>query len=330
MYQALDALGRARQQRLKNLYVSARSELLRVLPRNLAAAPHLTDHSADHVAQVMDNADRLIGQNALESPNATLSPIEGYALCLAIFFHDAGMAFGREGHQQRITGVYDSIVAAGSRPNHERGALHWIAGAHTGVNNQGSRDTIGEVPPTLVLDGEKVRAQELAAILRFADELSEGYWRTSRFATEQLDAVKPADRVYHEYANITSIHVGRGEERIIASYEIRLDTEKMTPSSRLLRNLLEHVGERVMKLDRERRYARSYSRHLAVFNRTEMTMNIWPARGAVVTVDPIELSDKTVLDSPVATATLQDIEPRYDVAALIQCLEDNDRGGEEE
>ena len=256
MYHALASLGRARQLRFKGLYDSARSELLEILPRNLSAEPHLTDHSADHVAQVMDNADRLIGQSAFESSDAMLSPIDAYALCLAIFFHDAGMAFGREDHQQRITEVYDGILAQGSRPNHERGALHWIAGAHTGVTDHGSRDTIGDVPPTLFLDGETVQAQELAAILRFADELAEGFWRTSRFATEQLGAVKPADQVYHDYASITSIHVGRSEQRIVASYEIRLDNDKMTPRSRALRDLLEHVGKRVVKLDRERRYAR--------------------------------------------------------------------------
>ena len=57
-------------------------------------------------------------------------------------------------------------------------------------------------------------------------------------------------------------------------------------------------------------------------------MNIWPTRGAALTVDPIELSDKTVLDSP--EAKLKDIEPRYDIPSLIRCLEDNERRDSDE
>ena len=324
MYRALESLGHGRQQRLRNLYDAARGKLLDVLKRSLAAEPNLTDHTATHVADVMSNADRLIGQYAFESSNSVLSPIDAYALCLAIFFHDAGMVFGRTGHERRITEVYDGILAGDERPIHERGALHWIAGAHTGATINGSRDTIAEVPPALFLDGDKVHAQELAAILRFADELSEGFWRTSRFATEQLGAVEPGGQVYHDYARITSMYVGRSEQRIVASYEIRLDDDKMTPTSAKLRDLLEHVGRRVVKLDRERRYARSYSTQLAVFNRTEMTMNIWPTQGPVVSVGPIELSDKTVLDR--SETELRDIDPRYDVPALIRGLENHETG----
>lgn len=322
MYKVLESLGHARQQRFRNLYETARRRLLEnVLPRNLSAEPHLTDHTATHVADVMANADRLIGQRAFESSNSILSPIDAYVLCLAILFHDAGMAFGRDEHQHRITEVYDAILAGDDRPIHERGALHWIAGAHTGVTANGSRDTIAEVPSTLFFDGETVQAQELAAILRFADELSEGFWRTSRFATERLGVVEPGGQVYHDYARITSMYVGRSEKRIVASYEIRLDDDRMAPRSSALRDLLEHVGKRVVKLDRERRYARSYSTQLAVFNRAEMTMNIWPTRGAVVSVGPIELSDKTVLDRP--ETKLKDIDPRYDVPALIRRLENH-------
>ena len=325
MYKALASFGHARQQRIRNLYDTARRKLLdEVLQRTQSAEPNLTDHTAAHVANVMGNADRLIGQRAFESPNSILSPIDAYALCLAIFFHDAGMAFGREEHQHRITEVYDGILAGDDRPSHERAALHWIAGAHTGVTANGSRDTIAEIPPTLVFDGEKVQAQELAAILRLADELSEGFWRTSRFATEHLGAVEPAGQVYHDYTRITSIYVGRSEQRIVASYEIHLDDDKMTVRSAKLRDLLEHVGTRVVKLDRERRYARSYSTQLAVFNRTEMTMNIWPARGPAVTVGPIEISDKTVLDNP--ETKLRDIDPRYDVPWLIKRLGNHEEG----
>ena len=325
MDNALASLGHAKHQRLMNLYDTARRKLVdEVLQRTQSAEPNLTDHTAAHVANVMDNAERLIDPAAFESPNSTLSPVDAYALCLGIFFHDAGMAFGRTGHQHRITQVYDAILKGEDRPSHERAALHWIAGAHTGVASDGSRDTIAEVPPTLVFDGERVHAQELAAILRFADELSEGSWRTSKFATDHLGAVDAHGQVYHDYARITSTNVDRSEQRIIASYEIQLDGDSMTVTSARLRDLLEHVGSRIVKLDRERRYAASYSAQLAVFNRTEMTMNIWPIRNPPVTVGPIEISDKAVLDQP--ETRLGDIDPRYHVPSLIKRLANHNEG----
>lgn len=324
MYTALESLGRARERRLRHLYDSARTQLLdHVLQRTQSAEPNLTDHTAAHVADVMANAERLIDRTAFQSPSI-LSPVDAYSLCLGIFFHDAGMAFGREDHQKRITQVYDAILADDDRPSHERTALHWIAGTHTGVAATGSRDTLAEIPATLVFDGERVHAQELAAILRLADELSEGPWRTSRFATEHLGAMDLGGQVYHDYARITSTYIDRSEQRIVASYEIRLDGNTLTASSSRLRDLLEHVGTRIVKLDRERRYAASYSTQLAVFNRTEMTMNIWPTRSPLVTVGPIEISDKAILDKP--EAKLSDIDPRYDVSALIKLLGNDGEG----
>ena len=319
MYDALlDQLGQDKGSALKNGYVTARTKLLtEVLPEVIVANPNMTDHSAKHILDVLQNAGRLIGLRALEKPNPTLSASDGYTLCLAILFHDAGMVYGRQGHQNRIAEVYKWVQGDTQRPIQEQPLLHRIAGSHTGLTDSGSHDTIADVPPTMHFEGEPVRSQELAAILRFADELAEGPHRTSPFKREKGD-LPSENEVYHDYAGITSAGIDRPDGRIILSYEIELD-DTMTQRSQRFQRLLDFTFQRVVKVDRERRYARSYSTHLAPFNRTEVTLNFWKSGNLIYHLNRLALSDKTILDRP--AMTLADIDGRYDVGSVAEELD---------
>ena len=319
MYDALlDQLGQDKGSALKIGYVTARTKLLtEVLPEVIVANPNMTDHSASHVADVMQNAERLIGPQALEKPDPTLTAADGYTLCLAILFHDAGMVYGRTGHQKRITEVYKWVQGDTQRPIQEQPLLHRIAGSHTGLTDSGSHDTIADVPPAMHFEGEPVRSQELAAILRFADELAEGPHRTSTFKREKR-GLPSENEVYHDYAAITSASIDRPEGRIVLSYEIELD-DTMTQRSQRFQRLLDFTFRRVIKVDRERRYARSYSTHVASFNRTEVTLNFWKSGNLLYHLNRLELSDKTVLDRP--ATTLADIDGRYHVGSVATELD---------
>ena len=70
----------------------------------------------------------------------------------------------------------------------------------------------------------------------------------------------------------------------------------MTPTAPEFRQLLEFTFHRAAKLDSERRYARFYSHQLAPFNRTEVVLNFWDAKGLMLDLGPLELSAKTALD----------------------------------
>ena len=325
MYKALDELGTAKAGRYKRLYEAAREFLVdKVLPRTVAKEPQMTDHGPLHAQAVMDTAARLVGRNAFDRPESLLSGIDAYFLCLAILFHDAGMAYGRTDHQRRVAQIYRQIPGHEQRPVFERSTVSTIVAAHTGDTNSGSQDTIGSVPVVSPADGHMVKSREIAAILRFADELAEGPARTSRFVRNELDVVPVESEVYHEYADVTSVYVGRGEQRIVVSYEICLDDDKMTATSQRLRRLLEFVSERVIKLDRERRYARAYSELLAPFNRTEVTLNVLPLKGPTETIGPIELADRNVFAHE--ARTLVERAPEYDIDTLINRLVENQQG----
>ena len=322
MYEALDDTSPpSKGIRLKALYAMARNKLMdEVLPKTIVAEPDMTDHSAAHVIDVMNNADKLLDPDAFKGGNTLLTAADAYVLCLSILFHDAGMVYGREGHEQQIVGVYDWVRKSCDPPLQEKPLIYRIAGAHTGTTDDGAKDKIGEVPSTMDLDGDEVRPRELAAILRFADELSEGPHRTSRFAANGTD-LSSTSQVYHEYANVTNVHIDRCLGRIALTYSYDICGSNADPGSSEFRKLLEFTFSRAIKVDRERRYARFYSSQLAPFNRTEITFNFWTPTGAAFGLDGLQLSDKNALDQPLPD--LKTFDSRYDIEAIISKLTDD-------
>ena len=141
-------------------------------------------------------------------------------------------------------------------PLQEKALVYHIALAHTGTINGGSKDTIARVPVSMDLDGEKVQSRELAALVRFADELAEGPQRTSSLKGDPPFDREADSEVYHRYASISNIHIDREDGRIALTYHFDMCDDYMDPNTPRFRDLLEYTFERALKLDRERRYAR--------------------------------------------------------------------------
>ena len=80
--------------------------------------------------------------------------------------------------------------------------------------------------------GQLVRLRELAAVLRFADELAEGPQRTSEFMQEE-GLYDSESQQFHDYANITNILIERQNSRIVITYEIDIDVNRPQRAPRL-------------------------------------------------------------------------------------------------
>ncbi|MDE0105242.1 MAG: hypothetical protein OXN89_22935 [Bryobacterales bacterium] len=281
----------------------------------------MTDHSAGHIAQVLDNVDYLVAHDAFEGEGdrPSFSAADAYTLCLAILFHDAGMVYGRENHESSVAKVYDLVrTATHEAPLQEKGLVYRIALAHTGTTNAGSKDTIAAVPESMDLDGERVHARELAAILRFADELAEGPQRTSNLLGQPPFSLDPDSTVYHRYASISNVHIDRQLGRIALTYRFDIGHKKLDPNQSYFRDLLEFTFSRAEKVDSERRYTRFYSQQLEPFNRTDVVLNFWHKMGLILDLGPLELSAKTALDRH--PSPLQAIDPRFDADRIIDQL----------
>lgn len=277
--------------------------------------PGISDHSEQHINNVLDNACELISDN---HKSHGLSGVELYCLGMFILFHDVGNLFGREGHQNKISEVYDWARGADASVRHERTLVLSAASAHTGTAADGSRDTLNDLNPHDHLNGRRVRLQELAAILRFADELAEGPQRTSDFM--QAHHLYPAkSQVFHEYASVTNVFIDRGNGRICLTYEIeaapRQDESDVARDQRL-RDLLSFTYNRIVKLDQERRYACYYSKILAPFKSTSVKMNFcFRSHPLPITLNPIQLEDKVVPGDP--AKTIESLDPAYQIDRLL-------------
>ena len=117
------------------LYTAARHSLVEEFyPQVSVVEPDLTDHSARHIADVLDKVDHLLASDAFEGTPPWFSAAEAYTLCLAVLFHDAGIVYGRENHEAKVARVYDLVRRSPGAPLQEKALVYRIALAHTGYN----------------------------------------------------------------------------------------------------------------------------------------------------------------------------------------------------
>lgn len=256
----MGAFGRALNYLTENVYEDIRSR-----------EPNLTDHGPRHVENVLLNVLRL-----LPGPGSTsdsLSALEMYCLGMFILFHDAGNIEQRRGHERNIGGIFDRAVGDGAGTRREKTLVLRACAAHTGTARDGSRDTLKDLDKEDQFKGQPIRLRELAAVLRFADELAEGPQRTSEYRRNR-NQYDPSSRLYHDYASITNVLIDRRNERVCLTYDIPVDKPpKGLDQSEWLMDLMAHVLKRIRKLDQERRYSRYYAPLLAPFKATEVSFN---------------------------------------------------------
>ncbi len=296
--------------RLVGAYELTRSALMQdVYPNIQGQEPSLSDHGINHVLNVQQNAIRLLSSDG--TIKEELSGIEMYCLGMCILFHDVGNVYGRENHQNKVADVFDQIRGTNNKLLHEKTLIIRATRAHTGVAQDGSPDTLKEVDESDHLEGEHVRLREITAILRFADELSEGPQRTSEFM-QAAGLYEGESQPFHEYANITHIRIDRGTGRVVLTYEIKIDVNQTDN----LRDILEFTYMRIRKLNQERQYACYYSDLLRPFRSTEVTFNFHCGNEPLDTdLTPLKLTDIVVPGDP--TKDISEFDPAYSIDRIV-------------
>ena len=280
-----------------------------VYPHIQGQEPSLSDHGSDHVLNVQQNAIRLLSN---DGKIRELSGIEMYCLGMCILFHDVGNIYGRENHQNRVAGVFGQIRGTDTSLRREKTLIIRATRAHTGTEQDGSRDTLKEVTESDHLEGEHVRLREIAAIIRFADELAEGPQRTSEFM-QTAGLYDKESQKHHDYANITHIRIDRGTGRVVLTYEINIDVNQTDK----LRDLLEFTYTRIRKLNQERQYACYYSALLRPFKSTEVTFNFHFGNELLDTdLSPLKLTDIVVPGDP--TKDISEFDPAYSIDRIVE------------
>ena len=308
----LEGLGENKGGELVAAYEQTKFKLQeQVYPHIRGREPDLSDHGTNHVLSVQKNAIRLLSDDGIIKD---LSGVEMYCLGMIILFHDVGNVLGRENHHKKVAEVFDEVRGNGGSVLHEKMLVVKATRAHTGTAQDGSNDTLKEVAEFDHLEGESVQLRQLAAILRFADELAEGPQRTSEFMRKG-NLYRSKSEKFHDYASSTNILIDRQNSRIVITYNIDIDVKN--PDK--LHNSLSFIFERIQKLNQERQYGRYYSELLEPFKFTEVTFNFQCGSDILDTnLSPLKLTDIVVPGDK--TKDISAIDPAYSIDKLVGYL----------
>jgi hypothetical protein len=222
-----------------------------------------TDHGPDHVDAVINSAELLLEGCFEQAKSNAISPYEAFMLLIAIYTHDAGNIFERDGHEQYCLKTLRH-ASSDSLTDVELTNISRIASAHGGhvlIDGKKERDTIG-----ILINksdnsylGSKFRPQLLAAITRFADEICEDQSRVSRYLLDN-GQINPDSVIFHRYAYcITNVTFDGPDKSVRVSFTVPVEWlfEKLAKPTRdglVDTYLIDEIFFRLNKMNCERHY----------------------------------------------------------------------------
>lgn len=222
----------------------------------------LTDHGVNHVQDVMRHAFDIIADVK------QLTGYEIYILLLAIHFHDVGNIYGREEHEQKIADIIDEMDGQLPLSTPEKDLICNIATAHGGYCN-GEKDTIKNITSDCKFDNVLIRPKVLAAILRFADEISDDLGR-SFFNIK----IPPENEAYHEYSKSLE-PVSINGDTLILRYRIPYElTQRKVQKGDQSVFLYDEIQNRLGKCMRELEYCKKYAGDMIKLFSLSVTIDI--------------------------------------------------------
>jgi hypothetical protein len=230
------------------------------------AAPYLTNHGRLHIESVAQALDGLLGKIKPDQ----LSSLDLFLLLTAVLWHDVGNAYGRTEHASRVAELTNKVRELGfPNPDIQRLVVE-IAKAHSGSTGllgvRAEEDCATEHKTYIVYP------RALAALVRFADEISEN---RARISATLIDSVPDENRIYWEYANsISASRPDPGRSRVVLTVNVdsdravwRFPCHENSPFNDAAGKIsvIEYIVARLEKMNNERVYASQYmSRYAAI------------------------------------------------------------------
>lgn len=297
-----------------------------ILPYIASQVPGLSDHGVDHIGNVIDNIGQVLGMNSsghlpAGAIAATIPAHERLLLLMGALLHDVGNILGRSRHNLVTDEVWrgSGNASYGRWTPVDRRTIIKLCQAHTGKGPDGSDDTLRSLTGgDHYFLNDAVPLAKLAATLRFADELAEGSQRTSRFllfhdlyGTENVD--------FHRYADATHVIIDRAGGRIALNYDIEVNARHYGEGPQLRENLGRLLGlifQRILKLERERVYARHYAPDWLAFSETSVLINIGRDGFRLHSPQPLLLNDFNLRDD--SATQFAKLNPDYDIDVILR------------
>lgn len=316
--------GNEKGKEIYSIYLSCRKVLVEeILSQIKAILPKMTDHGNEHIANVLENCYKLLLDEDKHPKLNILNSVELYFLIKAVLFHDVGNIHGRKGHNKNIAKIYEYSHAEGNRNVAERRMLFQAVEAHCGIE---ACDTLVALDLSSQLHGQMLQLRKIAAVVRFADELAEGPQRTSRFM-QKIHKYNGRSKLHHQYASATDIFIDGGDGRIALTYDIDIKTDKKDSlnykEEERIRELMNFIYKRIIKLNQERKYVSHYCEWLQKFKRVTVTFN-FHIKGKIIQNKMPELNELVIPGAkPVELSNYSD---KYKLDNVINSLKANLKG----
>jgi hypothetical protein len=256
--------------------------------------PNFTYHDGSHVIDVLENIYLLLDDKTNAVTSETL-----YFLCLSALFHDVGLVYDRDEHQRKIGEIYNS--SHGNNNLHvfgnEKIIISKSVEAHSGKTVHNNNDTL-EYLGELSGYSEMINIKDIAAMLKFADELAEGGQRTSDYFLDK--GMYPKNNIiFHRYSQAYSSVISPKDNRLAITYNVTFYLNDFNdliidPEIKLI-DFLDFVYKRIIKLDDERKYCKYYCRWLDSMKEISIKFNFWYNGDHIeIGLNPLVISDKVI------------------------------------
>jgi hypothetical protein len=224
-----------------------------------ASCPYFTDHGKYHIQSVVQTASYFLRQSFRRGAKSDLSAMDLFLILGAIIWHDVGMVYVRSNHAERVLKMMESIRTLGFPCPTVQRLVNEIVRAHSG--SAGLMLPKPEEDCAISTTTFRVYPRALAAVLRFADEVSEN---RSRISLELLPAVPVEQQIFWQYArSIVGAMPEPERERIVVTMELDSEAvltrypcdafpDRVDGSGEI--SLLEYVLCRLEKMNNERIY----------------------------------------------------------------------------
>lgn len=236
-----------------------------------ANCPFFTDHGENHIQSVIQAASALLNKHLTPESKNELSSLDLFLILAAILWHDVGNVYGRSGHASRVGKMINEIKRLGFPNIDIQRLVEEISKAHAGEDGLNIPRT--EEDCTVLNRPYTVYPKALAAIVRFADEISEN---RARISQALLPDVPDENRIFWEYANcISASRPEPARYRVVVTVAMQDDAAireftcpeqfRNRADSRGNISLIKYVVCRLEKMNNERAYcALEFSRYVSI------------------------------------------------------------------
>ena len=125
--------------------------------------------------------------------------------------------------------------------------------------------------------------------------------------------IDEASLIYHKYASITEVYIGKNDGRIALTYNIEIPITDVD-----LETLIKFVYKRIIKLDAERRYCKYYALSLNNIKTTDVQINILDEGVDIADLPKIQLEDKYILSEESIEEMIYERYPELKIKSIVK------------